>query len=52
MKKNEQVYDNIKHKTPMKRMLEAQEARRKLLAEAEAESETKPKRKTTSTTTK
>lgn len=44
-KKYGDVYDGIKHKTPMQKMLEEQEARRKALEEKESKDDNKPSRK-------
>lgn len=47
MKKNQHVYDNVKFKTPMKRMLEERAAAEKAKKEAEkAEKPTRQPRKT------
>ena len=44
-KKYGDVYDGIKHKTPMQKMLEEQEIRRKALEEKESKDDNKPSRK-------
>jgi hypothetical protein len=44
-KKYGDVYDNVKHLTPMARMLKEQEARRKALEEKESKDDNKPSRK-------
>lgn len=41
MAKFKDVYDNVKHKTPMKRMLEAQEAVRKAKEAAQPKTSTR-----------